>query len=188
MHAVLKTAFAALAEELGHFDAKLVSLHPGGAEHRWTARQILEHLILSMDATRTELEGRLAKKRVSSHVQRSRPEWALQLMVLSAGYMPRGVPAPQCLTPPCAEGSLSVLELQKRLEIAAEQMDATLDRVRRQFGMERVASHFLLGPMRVDQWRRYHVLHMGHHLKQIAAIRAGVSSTVKRSSAMARAS
>ena len=187
MHAVLKTAFDALSEELGHFDAKLAGLHPGGAAHRWTARQILEHLTLAMDATRTELDARLAKGRVSTHVQRSRPEWALQLMVLSAGYMPRGVPAPHSLTPRSEERPLSVQELLKRLEIAAEQMDASLDRVRRQFGMERVGSHFLLGPMRVDQWRRYHVLHMGHHLKQIAAIRADAASAVKRSSAMARA-
>jgi len=187
MHTVLQTAFDAVAEELGHFDATSANVHPGGVAHCWTAAQILEHLALSMDATREELEGRLAKGRVARNILRTRPEWALQLMVLSMGYMPRGIPAPAGMMPATKERTVGVAELVKRLEIAAEQMDATLDRARRQFGMERVGSHFLLGPLRVDQWRRYHVLHLRHHRKQICAIRAGLSTTVQRRSAMARA-
>jgi Protein of unknown function (DUF1569) len=187
MHAVLKTAFDALTEELGHFDATTANLHPGGVAHCWTAAQIVEHLILAMDATHAELDSRLAKGRLPRNVRRTRLEWALQLMVLSAGYLPRGVPAPSAMVPRLEEESLGLAELLKRLEIAVEQMDASLDRARRKFGMERLGRHFLLGPMRVDQWRRYHVLHLGHHRKQIAAIRAGLSTAVARRSAMVRA-
>jgi hypothetical protein len=36
--------------------------------------------------------------------------------------------------------------------------------------MERVAAHPLLGPLRVDQWRRFHVVHGCHHLEQLRSI------------------
>ena len=45
--------------------------------------------------------------------------------------------------------------------------------------MERVGRHFLLGPLRIDQWRRYHVLHLRHHLKQMSALRATLSVEVQ---------
>lgn len=187
MHAVLKSAFDALAEELAHFDATSANVHPRGAQHCWTPRQIVEHLVLSMDATRQELECRLAKGRLGRNVRRSRAEWALQLMVLTGGCMPRGVPAPPALTPPAEDGTSGVPDLIARLMSAVEQMDASLDRARRQFGMERIGSHFLLGPLRVDQWRRYHMLHMRHHRRQILAVRMELSTAVRRRSAMARA-
>ncbi len=187
MHAVLKAAFDALAEELSHFDATSADVHPRGVSHCWSTSQIVEHLALSMAETRMELDSRLAKGRLERNMQRTRAEWALQLMVLSAGHMPGGIPAPEPTVPLAAEGKIGVLELVKRLEIAIEQMDKTLDRARRQFGMERVGRHFLLGPLRVDQWRRYQVLHLRHHRRQICAIRAGLSTTVQRRSTMARA-
>ena len=51
-----------------------------------------------------------------------------------------------------------------------EAMDTMLDACRRKFGMERVATHPLLGPLRVDQWRRFHVVHGLHHLSQLRSV------------------
>jgi hypothetical protein len=39
------------------------------------------------------------------------------------------------------------------------------------FGANRCASHIVLGPLSVDQWRMFQLVHGRHHLKQIAAIR-----------------
>jgi len=36
--------------------------------------------------------------------------------------------------------------------------------------MERVARHPFLGPLRVDQWRRFHVVHGYHHLGQLRSV------------------
>jgi hypothetical protein len=49
-----------------------------------------------------------------------------------------------------------------------------------------VGRHFLLGPLRVDQWRRYHVLHLRHHLRQMADVRETLSDEVVGKPAMVR--
>ncbi|HEY3988584.1 MAG TPA: DUF1569 domain-containing protein [Acidobacteriaceae bacterium] len=186
MHPVLQSAFRDVTAELGRFDATSANVHPWGRPHCWSIHQVVEHLVLSMDGTRTTLEERLAKGRPGRNLQRSRTEWALQLMILSAGHMPKGVGATHETTPKANLPSAGVRELTERLETAITLLDATLDRCRQRFGMERVGRHFLLGPLRVDQWRRYHVLHLRHHLKQMCEVRETLSVEVVRKAEMAR--
>jgi tetrahydromethanopterin S-methyltransferase subunit G len=107
-------------------------------------------------------------------------------MILSAGHMPKGVGAPHEITPKAGMPAAGVRELTERLENSIELLDATLDRCRQRFGMERVGRHFLLGPLRVDQWRRYHVLHLRHHLRQMADVRETLSVEVVGKPAMVR--
>ena len=140
----------------------------------------------AVDGTRTTLQERLTKGRPGRHVRRCRTEWALQLMILSAGHMPRGVGAPRETTPKENLPPTGVRELVQRLETAIESLDATMDECRHRFGMERVGRHFLLGPLRIDQWRRYHVLHLRHHLTQVSELRETLSVEVLRKPEMAR--
>lgn len=186
MHIIFQSAFRDVTAELGGFDATSATVHPWGRPHCWSVQQIVEHLVLSMDGSRTTLEERLTKGRLGRNLHRSRTEWALQLMILSAGHMPKGVGAPRETTPAADLPSTGVRELTERLETSIELLDATLDQCRARFGMERVGRHFLLGPMRIDQWRRYHVLHMRHHLKQMCELRATLSVEVLRRPEMAR--
>ena len=186
MHPVLRAAFDDVAAELRHFDTTSSAVHPCGRPHCWTVQQVIEHLVLNLEATRTALEIRLDKGRPERHTTRSRAEWVLQLMVLSAGHMPKGVPATAETTPDTRLAATGVRELSQRLETAIDRLDATLDHCRQRFGMERVGRHFLLGPLRVDQWRRYHVLHLRHHLRQIEEVRQALSVEVVGHAAMAR--
>jgi hypothetical protein len=186
MHPVFQSAFRDVSAELDGFDATSANVHPWGRPHCWSVQQIVEHLVLSMDATRTALEERLEKGRPGRNLHRSRTEWALQLMILSAGHMPKGVGAPREITPPVNLPATGVRELTERLETSIDLLDATLDQCRHRFGMERVGRHFLLGPLRIDQWRRYHVLHLQHHLKQMRALRATLSVEVQTRPQMAR--
>jgi Protein of unknown function (DUF1569) len=186
MHAVFQSTFRDVTAELGGFDATSSGVHPCGRPHCWSVQQIVEHLVLSMDATRATLEERLAKGRPGRNQRRTRTEWLLQLMILSAGHMPKGVGAPRETTPAESMQSSGVRELSERLETAIESLDATLDQCRQRFGMERVGRHFLLGPLRIDQWRRYHVLHLRHHLKQMCALREALSVEVVHQSKMSR--
>jgi Protein of unknown function (DUF1569) len=185
MHPVFQSAFRDITAELSRFDSTSASVHPWGRPHCWSVQQIVEHLVLSMDNTRTTLAERLAKGRPGRHLRRSRTEWVLQLMILSAGHMPKGVGAPRETTPKGSLQSTGVRELTERLERATELLDATLDECRHRFGMERVGRHFLLGPLRVDQWRRYHVLHLQHHLSQVRGLRETLSVEVQRKPEMA---
>jgi hypothetical protein len=49
-------------------------------------------------------------------------------------------------------------------------MDMLLDGCRRKFGMERIADHPWFGALRVDQWRRFHVVHGLHHVAQLRSV------------------
>jgi hypothetical protein len=185
MHPVFQPAFRELADELGQFDATSANVHPWGKPHCWSVQQIVEHLILSMDGTRVTLQERLVKGRPGRNSHRSRTEWALQLMILSAGHMPKGVGAPHETTPKENLPSTGTRDLTLRLETAIELLDDALDECRHRFGMERVGRHFLLGPLRIDQWRRYHFLHLEHHRRQMCDLRKTLSIEVLRKPEMA---
>jgi hypothetical protein len=186
MHPVFQSAFREVAAELERFDSMSANVHPWGRPHCWSVHQIVEHLVLTMDDTRKLLDERLAKGRPERNLQRSGTEWVLQLMILSAGHMPKGVGAPRATTPKASLPAVGARELIQRLEAATEALDATFDSCRQRFGMERIGRHFLLGPLRVDQWRRYHVLHLRHHLQQMCDVRETLSVEVVTEPEMAR--
>jgi hypothetical protein len=170
VHPVLKTMADAYERELAGRDADWCQLHPFGHEARWSAQQLVTHLVLTYTSTTAQLEQRLIKKRPT----RSRStfsQWLLQIIVLSLGRMPSGVPAPAHSRPERLDWPpMSGAELAAKLNAALREMDEVLEQCRHRFGIQRVASHFLFGPLRVDQWRRFHVVHGNHHLRQLKRI------------------
>ena len=176
MHAVLERVVSQISSEMRGLDAETTQLHPYGFTYKWSAQQVLEHLVLGYRLTSSALEQRLSKGRLSRNHKRTYLQWSLQLMILSFGRLPRGVPALDETMP--VAGSFAAMDGQQlgdllRQEIEA--MDTMFDRCRRKFGMERVAFHPFLGPLRVDQWRRFHVVHGLHHLEQLREVIAQVA-------------
>jgi DinB superfamily len=172
MHAVLERVIRQIESEAGGLDAETAQLHPKNLAYLWSAQQVIEHLVLGYRVTSVALEGRLNKGRLSrQRNKRTWLQWSLQLMILTFGSMPKGLPAPDETTPvPDSFGALDGRQLADLLRKEIGVMDSLLDQCRRKFGMERVATHPLLGPLRVDQWRRYHVVHSDHHLEQLRSI------------------
>jgi hypothetical protein len=176
MHAVLERVVCRIENELGGLDAETAQLHPKGLSYIWSAQQIIEHLVLSYRVTNVVLQSRVNKGRLSRHRKRTWLQWSLQLMILTFGDMPKGVPATEETTPvPDGFAVLDGRQLAALLRQEISLMDTLLDQCRRTFGMERVAAHPLLGPLRVDQWRRFHVVHGYHHLEQLRSIVARVA-------------
>ena len=176
MHAVLERVVSQIASDVRGLDAETTQLHPRGLAHKWTAQQVVEHLVLSYRLTSAALETRLNKGRVSRKQTRTELQWALQLMILSFGALPRGVPALDETVP--VKGRFSPMDgrqLGDLLHEEAEAMDALLDTCRRRFGIDRVGEHPWLGPLRVDQWRRFHVVHGLHHVVQLRSVIAEVA-------------
>lgn len=171
MHAVLERVVCQIADELNGLDAETTQLHPRGLTYKWNAQQVIEHLVLGYCLTTRALESRLSKGRLPRNLSQTWLQWSLQLIILSFGAFPTGVPAMDETMP--APGRFPVMsgrQLCGLLRQEMDAMDAALDRCRRKFGMERVAHHPLLGPLRVDQWRRFHVVHGLHHLTQLQAV------------------
>jgi hypothetical protein len=171
MHAVLERVASQFASEVLSLDAETTQLHPNGLNYKWNAQQVVEHLVLGYRLTSKALETRLNKGRLSRNQKRTYLQWSLQLMILTFGRLPQGVPALDETIP--AAGRFPAMDGQQlgdllRREIEA--MDKLFDACRRKFGMERVAIHPFLGPLRVDQWRRFHVVHGLHHLTQLRSV------------------
>jgi hypothetical protein len=170
MHAVLERVVSQIASEVRHLDADAAQLHPNGLAYKWNAHEVIEHLVLGYRLTTRALETRLNKGRVSRN-ERTYLQWSLQFMILTFGALPRGVPAMEETIPtPGRFPAMSGRQLSDLLRQEIEAMDTVLDACRRRFGMERVGTHPWLGPLRIDQWRRFHVVHGLHHVHQLRSV------------------
>jgi hypothetical protein len=175
MHVVLDRVVSEIADEISDLDAETAQMYPGARTYKWTAQQVIEHLVLSYRMTSGALRTRLDKGRVVRK-RRTFLQWSLQLMILSCGEFPEGVPALAETTPePGKFAAMNGRQLSALLREEAEAMNTLLDRCRRKFGMERVSIHPWLGPLRVDQWRRFHSLHGSLHLNQLRSVLEQVS-------------
>jgi Protein of unknown function (DUF1569) len=171
MHAVLERVVCQIESEVGGLDVETAQLHPKDLPYIWSAQQVIEHLVLGYRQTSAALESRLNKGRLSRHRKRTWLQWSLQLMILTFGCLPKGAPAPEETTPVADRfEALSGRQLIDLLRKEISVMDTLLDQCRRKFGMEKVAAHPLLGQLRVDQWRRVHVVHGYHHVEQLRSI------------------
>jgi hypothetical protein len=176
MHAVLERVVNQISGELRHLDVDATQLHPKDLPYKWNAQQVIEHLVLGYRMTTQALETRLKKGRLSRKHRRTYLQWTLQMMTLTFGAMPHGVPALEETEPkPGGFAAMSGRELTDLLQREIEVMDAALDSCRRRFGIERVGVHPFLGPLRVDQWRRFHAIHGLHHLTQLRSVLAQVA-------------
>ena len=176
MHAVLERVVSQISCEVLALDAETTQLHPNGLAYKWSAQQVVEHLVLGYRLTSSALETRLNKGRLSRNRKRTYLQWSLQLMILSFGKLPRGVPALDETMP--VAGRFAAMDGQQLGDLVRREIDAMdklFDACRRKFGIERVAVHPFLGPLRVDQWRRFHVVHGLHHLVQLRAVIAQVA-------------
>jgi hypothetical protein len=180
MHPVLEQIFNTYRTELADKPAEWCQLHPHQDDRLWSARELVEHLVLTCRSCSRILGKRLERGQPTGD-HSSPVQWVLQMVMLSFAQMPRGAPAPIFARPgqlhwPALNGA----ELLELLRQDLDQMDAIIDNCRRRFGLQRVASHFVLGPLRPDQWRRYHVVHMRHHLDQLRRIEKTVGDPVQR--------
>jgi len=183
MHAVLQQVFDSYSSQLSGAPADWCQMHPLQDDRLWSAQELIEHLVLTCRSTSRVLAKRLERGRPTKD-HGTAVQWMLQMMVLSFGYFPRGAPAPGFARPdqlhwPAMNGA-EAIELFRR-EI--DEMDALLDQCRERFGLQRVATHFMLGPLRPDQWRRFHAVHMRHHLGQLRRLEQAVGHPVAQEAA-----
>ncbi len=165
MHPVLKSALEPLAEMIYPVSKDEAQVPPLPGQGRWCAQQIFEHLILTYRLTSETVERQLKSGRVPGN-RRNLLEFFLRTQTIGFGLMPSGVPAmrtvrPESFTP--ATGS----EIADRFMSEAEAMDALLIEARKKFGIQACGVHPFFGVMRVDEWRRYHAVHAGHHRQQV---------------------
>ncbi len=161
-----------LQRSLGGLDDQQTQLRPNGDAARWSIQQIVGHLLLTYAATEAAMDARIEK----GSPTKAKPMLAQrigQFTLIRLEYFPRGRKAPERVTaasdlPPVPGGTLIA-----EVDDAITKLDRRVDAAEKIFGPKRRAvSHMVLGPLNVAQWRRFHLIHGRHHIKQIVAIRA----------------
>ena len=171
MDAALHQLQREIAFSLSGLEATHTQLRPPSHPSKWSIQQIVEHLLLSYSGTELALNARLAKRTPT----RARPAMLQrfgQYTLIHLGYFPTGRKAPPLVTPGATTHPLSGEELTHAAAQHLTRVDTLCTEAEKLFGASnRFASHIVLGPLSVNQWRRFQLIHGEHHLKQIIAIR-----------------
>jgi len=176
MHSSLEQLHAGYAEVLQTLSAQAIEVHPANDLARWNARQIVEHLILTYQSSSAVFRERLAKGR-STQSRPSAWQRVQQLFVCRFGFIPEGRPAPRDVVPSASAGEpLDGNDLSAKLHVGLRSMDEALVLCEEQFGEKKFATHQFIGPLSAGQWRRFHIAHGRHHLKQLRRLHAEVSA------------
>lgn len=145
-----------------------LTTHPPG---KWCTAEILEHLYLTYTGTMKGLQRVLE----SGKPKVTPPTWKQRggtLVVLGFGYLPSGREAPSISRPK----GLPPQTVQKNIVVKLDEMDAMLAICETKFGARtKVLDHVILGPLTVNQWCKFHLVHGRHHLKQIRNLQSSAS-------------
>jgi hypothetical protein len=141
-----------------------LSWHPPG---KWCAVELLEHLYLTYTGTIKGFERVLGKgKPLASRA--SVAQRALTFVVMGLGRMPAGRKAPAIVMPK----GLPPETVRNEIGAKIVAMDAIIGQCEARFGRRvPLLDHPILGPLNATQWRKLHVVHGQHHLKQLLRLR-----------------
>jgi len=90
------------------------------------------------------------------------------MIVVELGYFPNGIQSPAVARPRGAPSQQVLAEIVSKIG----EMDATMNACASKFGSHaKVMEHPFLGPFSIAQWRKFHLRHGMHHLKQIRRLR-----------------
>ena len=147
-------------------DAAALTRHPEG---KWSAAQVLEHLYLTYAGSVKGFERCLQEGRPMARIPTLRERVAV-FAVTGMGYFPEGRKAPERTVPRgmAEEGLVAAM----RAQIAT--MDKLITECETRFGRSTlILDHPALGPLTAREWRKFHLAHARHHMKQILGLRAG---------------
>ncbi len=170
MDSYLKKLQRALNEATEGMSAEERSWHPPG---KWCADEVLEHLYLTYMGTirgfARALEAGKPPATRTTLGQRAR-----NLLVLGLGYFPEGRKAPAGVVPRGLAGETVRGEISGKLA----EMDEIIGRCECELGGGKfrgraILEHPILGPLTARQWRKFHLVHGMHHVKQIRRLREG---------------
>jgi hypothetical protein len=158
----LQTLQRELASAVAGLSPEQLAWHP---PQKWCIAEVLEYLYLTYTGTMKGFERFMSagKPCASNWSNRGRA-----LLVLGFGYLPSGREAPQFARPRGLPPEKVLAEIGPKIA----EMDAMIARCQQQFGKnEKLLDHVFLGPLTAAQWRKFHLVHGRHHLKQIRSLR-----------------
>ena len=154
----------ALNESLAGISSEEMNHHPPG---KWCAAQVLEHLYLTYTGTTKGFERVAAAGKSLA----TKATWAQRwrtLVVVGFGHMRTGRKSPVVAQP----RGLPREKVRQEIFEAIRQMDEIITRCEAALGSrDKLLDHPILGPLTAPQWRKLHLVHGLHHVKQIRGLR-----------------
>jgi hypothetical protein len=175
MHPIFEDIHRLYRKKLEGHDRDFCQLRPArsrtGQGTAWSTQDVIEHLVLTYRSTAATLDRYIER---NTPTQRP-PHWKhrlLQLIVIRCGGFPHRMQAPTPVVPgktdmPAMTGD----ELSAYMKRELEDLDAKIEKCRQLFKDRPFAPHYAFGPLRANQWRRFHFVHGRHHLAQLTRIR-----------------
>lgn len=148
-----------LASVISGLTAEQLRWHPPG---KWSAAEVLEHLYLTYTGTTKGFSRVLAAQKAAT----TPVTWAQRrnkLVVLGFGYLPSGREAPSFSRP----RGLVVDQVMSEIASKIGEMDDLITRCEHELGTGNLLDHPILGPLSAQQWRKFHLVHGRHHVRQI---------------------
>ena len=140
--------------------------HPEG---KWCTAEILEHLYLTYTGTIKGFERCIANGQPMAR----RPQIMDSLrkfVVIRLDYLPEGRKAPKNSVPK----GISTQQVLENIAAVIAEMDAKIAEAEKKYGERTLLlDHPIIGPLRGQEWRKFHWVHGNHHLKQIARLCPG---------------
>jgi uncharacterized protein DUF1569 len=153
-----------IAAAIAGMSAEQLSWHPTG---KWCAAEVLEHLYLTYTGT---LKGfqRVSEAGKPLTTTQTWKQRGRTLIVVLFGHMPSGREAPPVSRPRGLPPEKVLAEIGPKIA----EMDDQIARCEQSFGSRRkLLDHPVLGPLTGAQWRKFHLVHGLHHVKQIRQLR-----------------
>jgi hypothetical protein len=170
MDPILQELQDEIAGSLENLDSAQTQLALSVHHEKWSIQLIVQHLCLTYAFTETAFDARLAKGTPT----RARPTLQQrigQYFLTNLGIFPKGRKAPKQVTPAQMASPVCGSDLTHLTAHHLARIDTLFHEAERLFGSDRCISHMILGPLSIHQWRRFHLVHGRHHIKQIRAIR-----------------
>lgn len=152
--------------------ASAISRFPAGQflwhePEKWCAAEILEHLCLTYTGTIKGF-GRVHESDKSLASKLTLKNRGQSFVVLGLGYMPTGRKSPDRAKP----RGLPAEKVISEIGPAITDLDNVMSRCAAKFGARtKLLDHPFLGPFSVNEWRKFHLVHGLHHVKQIHRLR-----------------
>jgi hypothetical protein len=134
---------------------------------KWCAAEVLEHLYLTYAGTIKGFEKVITSGKPLA-TRASMAQRALTFVVVGLGHMPAGRKAPAMVLP----RGLPTEQVRNEIGAKLVAMDAIIAQCEARFGRQvKLLDHPIGGPLTAPQWRKLHLVHGQHHLKQLLRLR-----------------
>jgi len=165
MHPELETVRKAIERATVGMNIAELAWRPEG---KWSSAEVLQHLALTYSGTAKGM-----RRVLHSDDPKVRPAtWKERfsiIVVVEVGYFPFGRQAPEQVTPRESNPEQVLQTIYANLS----EMNQAIGECERRFGSKAVVLlHPVLGPLSLNQWRKFHRVHCLHHMKQIRNLRA----------------